>query len=222
MQSFRSRALLRAALLALAALFIAPLASTSAHAADAYRYWSYWWGAGETWEYAASGPSDRVLSDGDVEGWLFLTSAEAEPSKQPGAAPDFAALCPDGEPVPDMIRVGIVIDYGTPADTPDGDQIPEGQNPQEQCITLPAGSTGAQALAAVSPDARVEQGVTCGITGYPESGCFEIVAVPAEDAPAATSDESDSWPVWPVVAGLVVLSAIVVLLAARKRGQQSS
>lgn len=35
-------------------------------------YWSYWWSAdfGQTWEYAMGGAGDRVMIDGDTDGWL--------------------------------------------------------------------------------------------------------------------------------------------------------
>ena len=187
------------ALLALGAMLL-PVGITSAHAEDAYRYWSYWWGTADgSWEYAASGPADRVVTDGDVEGWRFLTSAEAVPSAKPGAPADFAALCPDGGPTQGQVRVGIVIDFGTTADTPSGDAIPEGENPQQQCITVAQGSTAEQVLAAAN-DVRSEQGAVCGIAGYPAAGCFEVVAVQDTETAAPTEGSaSGGLPIWPVV-----------------------
>lgn len=210
----------------LALLLLAPGAMTAAHAEDSYRYWSYWWGseAGE-WEYAQTGPADRELTDGDVEGWRFLTSAEAVPTDLPSAPADFAAICTDGEPIPGQVRVGMVIDYGSPADVPDGDAPPEGDNPRIECVTVPQGSTAEQALAAVA-DVRTESGAVCGIDGYPAAGCFEIVAVPAtgdaavqgEADATAAEDESSGVPVWPIAAGAAVLAAVAVLLIARRKG----
>ncbi len=210
-------------LVVLAALLLPLLASAPAHAEDAYRYWTYWWGAADgSWEYASTGPDQRTVNDGDVEGWLFVASADPVPATQPGAEPDFAALCPDGEPIPGQVRVGVVIDFGSTADTPDGDSIPEGENPQQQCVTVPQGSTGAQVLAAAA-DVRTESGAVCGIAGYPSTGCFELVQAASPDAePADEAEQASGFPVWPVVAGLVLAAAIVVLLVARQRGPSGS
>lgn len=219
MPSHPTRSGRSAAVLALLALLL-PLGMPVAHAADAYRYWSYWWGSSDgTWAFAETGPADRVVTDGDVEGWLFLTSADAVPAQQPGAAPDFAALCPDGEPVPGQVRVGVVIDFGTDADVPAGDAIPEGENPQQQCITVPQGSTAEQVLAAAAA-VRNEQGAVCGIAGYPATGCFELVAAPVVDESAPA--ESDGFPVWPWVGGIMVAAALIVLLIARTRKPSSA
>ena len=213
----------RAAVLAVLALVL-PIGMASAQEQDAFRYWSYWWGTADgTWSYAETGPADRTVTDGDVEGWLFLTSADAVPSKQPGLAPDFAALCPDGEPIPGEVRVGVVIDFGTGQDVPAGDAIPEGENPQGQCITVPQGSTAEQVLAAAA-DVRSEQGATCGIAGYPATGCFEVVSTEeiAAVAAAADTEESSGFPLWPIAAGFAVVAAIIVLLLARARSKSDA
>jgi hypothetical protein len=208
-----------AAVLALLALLL-PIGMPSAHAEDAYRYWSYWWGTADgSWAFAETGPADRVVTDGDVEGWLFLTSADAVPAQQPAVAPDFAALCPDGEPVPGQVRVGLVIDFGTAADVPAGDAIPEGENPQQQCVIVPQGSTAEQVLAAAA-EVRNEQGAVCGIAGYPATGCFEVVAAPVADEPVQA--DADGFPVWPWVGGLMVAAALTVLLIARSRKPASA
>jgi len=208
-----------AAIVALLALLL-PIGMPAAHAEDAYRYWSYWWGAADgTWAYAEAGPADRVVTDGDVEGWRFLTSAEAVPTQEPSVAPDFAALCPDGEPVPGQVRVGLVIDFGGESDIPDGDAIPEGENPQQQCVTVPEGSTAEQVLTAAA-DVRNEQGAVCGIAGYPATGCFEVVVAPV--AEESVPEESSGFPVWPVVGGFMVVAALIVLLIARSRKPSSA
>jgi hypothetical protein len=207
--------------LVLAALALAmPIGMASAQEQDAYRYWSYWWGgADSTWSYAESGPADRTVTDGDVEGWRFVTTAEAVPTEQPGLQPDFAALCPDGEPIPGQVRVGVVIDFGSGQDVPQGDAIPEGENPQGQCVTVPQGSTAEQVLAAAA-DVRSEQGAVCGIAGYPAAGCFEVVS--AEELAAAEAESSSGIPMWPIAAGSAVIAAIVVLLLARSRSKSAA
>jgi hypothetical protein len=208
----------RAAVLAILAL-VMPFGIASAQEQDSFRYWSYWWGQADgTWSYAEAGPGDRTVTDGDVEGWLFLTTAEAVPSQQPGLAPDFAALCPDGEPVPGEVRVGVVIDFGTEQDVPSGDAIPEGENPQGQCISVPQGSTAEQVLA-VAADVRSEQGATCGIAGYPAAGCFELASAEELAAAEASTGEAGGFPAWPIAAGFAVVAAIIVLLLARARSK---
>jgi hypothetical protein len=201
------------ALAVLAALFFLPLTAGQAHAEDAYQYWSYWWGNDGSWEYASTGPADRIVEDGDIEGWVFLVSSEAEPSQEPAAAPNFTELCADTPEQPGQVRVGVVIDYGSSQDSPAGSEIPAGDNPSSQCAVVPQGSTGEQALAAAA-EVRSEQGITCGISGYPATGCFEVVSAPA---PETAEEPASEFPVWPVVAGVVVLSALIVLLVARKK-----
>jgi len=204
----------------LALLVAAAALAPAARAADAFQYWSYWWGAEDgTWAYAATGPADRVVVDGDVEGWRFVATAEAVPD-QPREAPDFDSICADAEPTDGMVRVAVVIDLGTEQDSPEASTIPEGQNPQMQCASVAEGSTGEQVLAAVVGVVRSETGAVCGISGYPATGCFEVVAEPAE--PAAAHDEPSDLPVWPIVAGFVVLAAIAVLIIARKKGANGS
>jgi hypothetical protein len=211
----------RTAVLAVLALFL-PIGMASAQEQDSFRYWSYWWGGADgTWSYAQTGPVDRPVTDGDVEGWLFLTSAEAVPSQQPGLAPDFAALCPDGEPIPGQVRVGVVIDFGTERDVPAGDAIPEGENPQGQCITVPQGSTAEDVLGAAA-DVRSEQGAVCGIAGYPATGCFEVVSAEEAAVAAADAEESSGFPAWPIAAGFAVVAAIIVLLLARARSKTAA
>jgi hypothetical protein len=204
---------------ALAALFLVPLGVPSAQAEDAYRYWSYWWGAPEgTWEYAASGPADRIVTDGDVEGWVFMVSAEAVPTQQPDAPADFASICSDGAPVAGQVRVGVVLDYGSSDAVPAGDEIPSGDNPVQQCVIVPAGSTGEQALAAAA-DVRSEQGAVCGIAGYPATGCFEVVPASATTTDASQTETQDA-PTGQIafaVAALVGLTTVLVLFFARKR-----
>jgi len=223
-----TRAGLRGTLAALATLILLPLLAPSAQAQDAYRYWSYWWGTDGTWAYAQTGPADRVVKDGDVEGWLFLVSAEAEPTQQPGAAPDFDTICADEQPTAGSVRVGVVIDYGTPDVTPEGSAIPEGEKPAVSCVTVPEGSTGDAALAAAA-EVRNEQGSTCAINGYPAAGCFEVVPATAPtpisavdaDAPAEDSGSGTPW-LWLAAGALAVIAAVVAVLAMRNRKTPSA
>src|SRR5664280_2839784 len=62
-----------------------------------YAYWSYWrLGAGGSWSYGTGRPPDPIPLTGDVEGWRFEAHGSANPNDPPpGAAPDYAAICPD-------------------------------------------------------------------------------------------------------------------------------
>lgn len=214
-------------LLALAAAGgLLAVGASPAKAEDAYRYWTYWWGADGSWEYAASGPGERVLSQGTVEGWLYQTSGEAVPETVPGAEPSFEELCGGSAPAGDgQIQVAVVIDYGTAADAPTAEDLPDG--PDTACVTVPVGSTGNDALAAAG-DVRSEEGAVCGLNGYPTSGCFEVVSLPdgseaGEQAPesdAANDDGPDaaSGPqLWLSLLGILAVAVIVALLIVRNR-----
>ncbi len=218
----------RGPLAALAVLLFLPLiVAAPAQAQDAFRYWTYWWGQDGAWTYASSGPNDRTVVDGDVEGWLFQASAEVTPSTQPGELPDFASLC-TGPAEAGMVRVGVVIDYGTASDTPEGSEIPEGQNPQTNCAIVPEGSTGTEVLATVTA-VRVDSGAVCGITGYPATGCFETVpaggsspsaspdATPADDEAETTSI---GWVLMGVLAVLII--AVFTKMALNRRKSRQS
>lgn len=196
---------------------LTPWLATSAHAADAYRYWSYWWGGPDgAWEFAQTGPADRTVEDGDVEGWLFLVSADAVPAQQPREAADFATICSGNEQTAGQVRVAVVIDYGTDDSRPEGSTIPKGANPSASCVTLPEGSTGQQALAAAA-QVRQEQGLTCGINNYPATGCGELVAEPAASpAPAAAPASGPNRLIW-AAGGLLAVLAVVAVVVARSR-----
>jgi hypothetical protein len=128
--------------------------------------------------------------------------------------------------------VGVVIDYGTAEDAPDGDTPPAARG---ACAVVPAEATGADALAAVAEVRVGDGGFVCGIDGYPTSGCGDQVDTEApsgEEQPVSlvlpeqsgsedgSADEGgSSW--LPAVLGLVAVGALgaaAVLLARRRRG----
>ena len=161
------------------------IASTVLAAAPAsattYRFWSYWQGASGQWEMAQTGPGDHRVVDRDVQGWRFAIATETV-SATPDNSPDFAALCPDlaaGSAPAGQLRVAVVIDAGFAADAP------EGQTPPADvvsCVTVPAGSTGAQAVAAAGTVID-SGGMVCSINGYPADEC--AAAVPDDVASTA-------------------------------------
>ena len=160
---------------ALAATVLAVLPTADASAA-AYRYWSYWWGGESGWTYASAGAGTHRPADGSVEGWRFSVSGDgASSSRPPRADPDFTSLCAAAAPAPGKKRVGVVIDHGTDADSPDGQTPPPARG---ACVVVPEAATGAAVLAAVAAY-RVEDGLVCGIDGYPARECAVVVGSPA-------------------------------------------
>ena len=100
------------------------------------------------------------------------------------------------------------------------------------CATVPDNANAVQTLQSVT-SVRVENGMVCGVDGYPPTGCGEVVAGVAalpSDSPTvfampddaqqapATSSSSGSVPVALIgVAGLVAVLAVVAVLITRRR-----
>ncbi len=181
---------------ALTAVFLIGLSSAPANAA-AYRFWSYWQGASGEWVMAQTGPADSMLVDQDVQGWRFAISTESI-SQAPDNAPQFAALCPGlaAGPAPDgQLRVAVVLDPGFAADAPSGETPPADM---VSCVTVPDGSTGAQALAAAAT-VNDSGGMVCSINGYPANECSAEVS--DADASAAAEAAATESPNPAVIAG---------------------
>lgn len=180
-------ALLLAALVAASAVL---LGAGSAEAAG-YRYWSFWQGNGENWEYATQGPSLLRPDDGTVQGFRFAVSEDSGDAAQPRRAPDFGTICA-GTPAKDGAkRVALVIDPGTAADAPDGEKPPA---PRTACARVAPDASSAEALAAVAKPLRYDSSaMLCAISGYPESGCGEQVSGDAGSAkPSAPSKTAEN------------------------------
>jgi hypothetical protein len=124
------------------------------------------------------GPAFRDAEDGVVEGWrLAVTGVTATipPRVQPGAA--FDDVCGGRPDSPDTVRVAIVIDFGTAAGAPTGEQPPAAIR---TCVEVSNGANGFDALRDVV-DIRSERGLICGLAGYPRTGCAERVESAAAD-----------------------------------------
>jgi hypothetical protein len=156
------------------------LLATSAQAA-AYRYWTYWQAVPGTnsWGFATQGPGTAVPPDGAVEGWSYSISAEsATADAAPGVAPDFDAACVGVGSVPGTKRVALVIDPGPAAIAPEGEQPIEAV---AECVQIEEEATGYDILRSVA-QVRTEDGLVCGVDGYPERECAPIL----DDAQATT------------------------------------
>ncbi|MBH1935202.1 hypothetical protein I5Q34_13110 [Streptomyces sp. AV19] len=210
------------AVLLLAGLLAALLGTAPAHAAG-YRYWSFWQpGGGKGWTYATQGPSLARPGDGGTVGFRFAVGADSADAAKPRTAPDFAAVC-DRTPAEDgRKRVAVVLDFGTPADAPDGEQPPAART---ACAQLPRDGSAADALAAVAKPLRYNSSaLLCAIAGYPRSGCGEQVDArehSTETKKTGTKKE-DGGPSAGLIGGIaavIVLGAAAAWQARRRRAR---
>lgn len=230
----------RAALPALAGLVCAVLvgAVMAAPAAEAaaYHYWTYWTVADGEWVFASSGPAFRTPPDGSVEGWRFAVTTEAgsvtdAPRQDPADA--FEAACAGSPAEAGRKRVAMVLDPGVP------EAAPPGQAPgpaRTVCVVAEPDADGGELLRAVA-DVRIENGLVCGIDGYPAGECAVLV----EDAPAAagttgaaapasssTADAAaptsagDSGSPLPLVLGVAAVAALAAVAVGLTRARRST
>lgn len=154
---------------------LAPVSGAApAQAESAYRYWSYWLVQDDAWVFAQEGPATRLPVDGSVEGWRFAISTQsADPALAPTSAPDtaFTDICGDTDTTDGTKRVAVVVDFGTSADAPGGATPPA---TAATCATVDRDASSMQVLSSAF-DLRIEDGLICGIDGYPATGCAEIV-----------------------------------------------
>ena len=221
------------ALLAPLAAGLVLLAAAVPAQAQSYRYWGYYVQDGDAWTFAQTGPSETVPADGSVEGWRFAITGEAS-SRFPRAEPTAEELC-EGAAVPDGNKaVGVVIDYGTALDAPEGDTPPAARG---ACAVVAADASGTDVLAAVAELRVGEGGFVCAIDGYPSAGCGEPVDVeaptgeeqpvtlelPGQDSGQDSGQDADSTgtPWLPVALGVVAVGALGALAVALSRRRSS-
>ncbi|MFJ8772080.1 SCO2322 family protein [Streptomyces microflavus] len=235
-----SGAVLRAPIAALLTTLLAAsavlLGAGGAEAAG-YRYWSFWEANGKDWAYATQGPSLLRPDDGTVQGFRFSVSEDSADADQPRRAPDFGAICADTPAKDGSKRVALVIDPGTAADAPDGEEPPALRT---ACAQVAPDASSAEALASVAKPLRYDSSaMICAISGYPKSGCGEQVsgdggkkdgsgkpsAPAASSAPAADdtagADEGDGGggPSAGLLVGIgaVLLLGVAAVFQARRR-----
>ena len=228
-------------LVALAALLVGPAGIARA---TAYQYWGYWQLTDGSWGFSQTGPAQSVPTDGSVEGWRWSVD-DGTTTRAPRLTAAFEDICRGTAAESGTKRVGVVIDFGRPADAvgtaPDPAVV-------TRCASVPENATGNDVLAAVA-QVRVENALVCGLDGYPASGCAEEVAEvtdaqmapdtpvtlaprPSADAASPASDSAavdaqdateESTPFWRqpavlVVAVLAVLAVVVVMTRRRPSG----
>jgi hypothetical protein len=204
------------------------MATSPAHA-ELYRYWSFWTSDNGTWVMAETGPADVVPADGDVTGWRYgVAGIEVSSNRPPRWDGTFSDVCGSDQAPEGQKNVVVVIDTGTEADAPSSSTPPQ---PEAQCATVPADANALQVVQAVAPT-RVEDGLVCGILGYPQAGCADTIpgttAAPTENPPVefATAGDVEAQgavgtegpPVALIaVGGLVAVIAVAAVLIARTR-----
>ena len=180
--SLRSRTTLVVA--ALVAAAAAVVLSAAPAQAVTYRYWTFWWGqnTGTThtgWRFASAGPEGTGVVDTSVIGWRFATTAAAG-TTTPRYATTYDAVCPNGSTSGSgATRVAIVVDYGSSSDWPPGETPPLTSKVLAACVSVPAGSTAAAAMAVAGLDIRTNtSGLICAISSFPATECAPIVSGP--------------------------------------------
>ena len=175
----RPSGLLRAAVILILVTLAGGLSVAPAQAA-AYRYWGYFHVTSGAWAFAQTGPAQAIPADGSVDGWRFAVADESS-MRTPRATPAFETICAGTAITAGHKRVGLVIDFGRPGDAPDGAKVPPA--PQATCVAVPTKASGSDVLVAAGNTLRLDKALTCGIDGWPATGCGEPVApVPAAAA----------------------------------------
>lgn len=169
---------------ALLVALLAVLSAGPASAADGYRYWNYFHLSKGAYVFAQTGPADFKPKDGAIEAYRYGLSSAADGIKPRTAATTYSLsdICGSTKAGTGKKRVGVLIDYGTAADSASGDVLPK---PRAACAVVPSAANGQQVLDQVA-DVRVQKQLTCGIDGYPASSCS--VTVKSPPAPAAEKD----------------------------------
>ncbi|GAA2556213.1 SCO2322 family protein [Streptomyces levis] len=207
----------RAVLLLLASLLLVAGAGQAAQAAG-YRYWSFWERDGDRWVYATQGPSTARPADGDVQGLRFAVSEDSSDAARPRGRAAFETICARTPAKEGTKRIALVLDFGTPADAPEGETPPPART---ACARVSPDATTAEALAAVAKPLRYDtNALLCAISGYPEQGCGEQVAQKERKPAAERQDRPDGGPSLGLVAGLglVVLLGGAAIWQVRRRG----
>lgn len=234
MLSPRHSRVLRAAVIAILVTLAGVAVAAPAQAA-AYRYWGYFHLTKGAWTFAQTGPAQAVPVEGSVEGWRFAVADEAS-VRLPRTVPTFAALCASTAVTAGSKRVGLVIDYGRPADSADGATPPA---PKATCVSVPVKATGSDILVAGGSTLRIDKALSCAIDGWPATGCGDPVAkvsaaaalpdtpitIAGPKAKAATQtavkDQNDSRGL--ILGGAGVAALVAVLgFAAWRRGRDAT
>jgi hypothetical protein len=160
--------------------------------AAAYRYWGFYELSNGAWVFAQKGPDQTVPADGSVEGWRFAVGDE-QSTRLPRAVLTFDQLCGATPAAAGQKRVGLVVDFGRPADSADTTTPPA---PTALCASVPTDATSTDVLAKAGA-LRTEKGLVCAVAGYPATDCGGEVkevsaAAKAADTPVTIAAPADA------------------------------
>jgi hypothetical protein len=176
-----------------------------AHAADVYRYWSFFTVESGVYQASDIGVGGLTPADGSIEAFRYAAPVDYPPTNLPRidlATVTFESVCADTAAVAGQKRVAVLVDFGVTEDS-EGATIPAAA---AECALVPLKATALQALQKVT-DVRTKSSsfgpMLCAIEGYPASGCGEAkvdAATPADsgfvtvtaDEPAAEDDDSNT------------------------------
>jgi len=172
--SIASRALIRNVGFVLAAILIFFVSVSGNASAATYRYWNFWTQNANSWSFSPIGPASTNPVEGSAQAWRFDASSPSVPGVAPADSPDavFERACADVMPIVGTKRVAIVIDSGDPALAPDG-ETPSA--PVAYCAVGKVDANGYDLLKTVV-ELRTDNGLICGISGYPASECASPVS----------------------------------------------
>lgn len=197
------------ALAVLACCLVINLSAGRAEASTAYRYWAFYVASGSSWNYSSRGPVAEHPADGEVQGWRFAVQADTNGELRPRETPNFQQLCGSTPPIDGKLRVGIVLDFGTPADAPPNEKPPA--QIVTGCVQVASGASGADVLQAAVGAGHLRignTGLVCGIDGYPKTECAPAVDISrTTTTPAATSTSPAAAPVKSTAAATTPASA---------------
>jgi hypothetical protein len=199
--------------------------TTESQSAEVPVYWSYWTATNNNpWESAQVGAGSLTPADGTIEGWAYSDGAGPPVAQPPRTAANFDEVCGNTEPVEGKKRVAVVVDYGTTAIAPSG-ETPPGQG--YECAQVDPNANGLQVLTQTLPARTTPEGMVCGISGYPATGCSQMVSSAAvlteEELPTAgqttnQADEGTSSAMPFIIGGIVIVGlAIAAVVMSRRR-----
>jgi len=155
------------AVIFIASIFTSLFSITPANAAD-YRYWTFWVTTNDSWSFANEGAGTLKATDQMVTGFKFAITG-ADNGVPPTESAVFAELCPDTSEQAGTLRVAVVVEYGNQSIAPEGETPPSAN--VISCVTVSEGQTAADALNATGLEVRANDGLLCGISGYPKEEC---------------------------------------------------
>ena len=187
------------------AIALAMLASLgTARAEPQFRFWSLWTAPDGIWRQAQGNPDVLDVPARSVLAWVFVrSSGDVKATKAPETVARYDELCPQetgGRGTP----VAVVIDYGSTSDAPVGETPP---SDRVACVAVSGPVTPSSALAAAAEIRAGEEGLICGIDGYPSTECAALAVTTADPVESSDPPQNDSPPAWVYSLALLVLVA---------------